>query len=165
MPERQRLTTRPSGWRVYWWIWVIASTAWVGFAVAAFPETRDWSRLWDAMTASEVGLVDTSDCATSVQDVTAVQVCGHGVAQRRDRTWNRREQELAGAFQNIGIVLGPPLLVLAATFLVTVVAGDRFDRHPPPPARHSPHHYQRAAPRLRPTNYRPPNRRRNSVPE
>ncbi len=144
---------------------MIASTAWIGFALAAFPQTRDWDGLWDAMTAREIGLIDTSDCATSVQDTTAAQVCSHAVSQRRSRIWNQRENELVSAFGNVGIVVGPPLLALAATFLVTVFAGDRFDRHPPPPPRHSRDHYQRTAPKLRPTNYRPPNRRRTRVPE
>lgn len=144
---------------------MIASTAWLGFALAAFPQTRQWDGLWDAMTASEIGMIDASECATSVQDTTAAQVCSHGVSQRRTRILTQRQNELGLAFRNVGIVAGPPLLALAATFLVTVFAADRFDRRPPPPARHSPDHYQRTAPKLRPTNYRPPNRRQSRVPE
>lgn len=149
---------RTSGWRTYWWIWAIASTVWVGFALAAFPQTRDWQQLWETLGVPDIALVAESDCAT-VLDVTAAQACAHTIRMRRQRVQGQRAEQMGAALQDVGIVIGPPLAVLVLTFLVTIVASDRFNRRPPPPAVHDAHYYMRTAPELRPTNYRPPHRR------
>lgn len=137
---------------------MIGSAVWAAFALAAFPQTRDWQQLWDALGVPEIALIEESDCAT-VQDVTAAQACAHGIRQRKQRLETQRAEQMGLAFRNVGIVVGPPLLVLTGTFLLMMVAGDRFERHPPPPPHHDPHYYLRSAPELRPTNYRPPHRR------
>ena len=81
---------RTSGWRTYWWIWAIASTVWVGFALAAFPQTRDyyWQRYEaarDSLKLEAYDVRETGNMDDAAEDVPAKGNIWLGPAPTRRR--------------------------------------------------------------------------------
>ena len=141
--------------RLFWWLWAAASLVWIVVALAVFPQRWKEEDFWTALLATDTRVLTVEGCG-HVLDSTVAQGCRQIERMAREREENRRSAELTSAFASLGTVIGPPLLVLALGFLVSVAFAGRLDRQPPPVR---PPHPPGPDIRLPPTSYVPPHRR------
>lgn len=103
-----------------WWVWGIGATLWIVFALQVFPQTHRVGELWPAVARPDRALVTYTDCA-AVREAVVAAGCSTIERMARQRRENLRERRFLNAVGAAGLMIGPPLAVLFAGFLWTVI--------------------------------------------
>lgn len=102
--------------RSFWYVWGGGTLAWLALILALVPEVRRGDFSWDLLVSSPPTLLSHTSCG-HIMDAMAAQTCAAIERGARARRVVLREQRFRAVLSALGILTGPPLLVLLAVYV------------------------------------------------
>ena len=102
--------------RSFWYFWAAGSLAWVTLVFVLVPDIRRGDFSWDLLVSSQPTLLSHTSCGT-IMDAVAAQTCAAIERGARERRVVIREQRFRAVLSALGVLAGPPLLVILVVYV------------------------------------------------
>ena len=109
--------------RSFWYMWAGGTAVWVALILVLVPDVRRGDFSWDALTSSQPSLLSHTSCG-SIMDPLAARTCAAIERGARERRTMIREQRFRATMATLGILFGPPLLILLVVYISDAAVPD-----------------------------------------
>ena len=109
--------------RSFWYMWLSGTAVWLALLLVLVPDVRRGDFSWDALMATQPSLLSHTSCG-SIMDPLAAQTCAAIERGARERRTMIRERRFRTTMATLGILFGPPLLVLLVVYISDAATPD-----------------------------------------
>ena len=102
--------------RSFWYFWGSGTVVWLALILVLVPDVRRGDFSWDVLISSQPTLLSHASCG-HIMDTLAARTCAAIERGARERRAIIREQRFRAALSSLGLLAGPPLLILLVVYI------------------------------------------------